>query len=169
MSAFRTLVLAAASVAVLSSTSEAKTVRHPKPARVPDGIQVPMDNVSIVTFRNPVTTVFIGNPSIANVTMIDSLHAFVLGKRFGGTNLIALRGDKTVIENIPVVVSARFAGDVTIFRGSSTFNYACSASHCEAGPVPGDPKTYYDNTAETRSEHNDEAIKGASPTGQIGR
>ena len=47
------------------------------------GISVAMDQVHTVTFNTPVATVYVGNPSIADVNMIDARHAFVIGKGFG--------------------------------------------------------------------------------------
>jgi hypothetical protein len=162
MSALRLFVFATACAAALCGDVEAKAVRvRPAPVQT-DGVLVPMDNVAMVTFKKPVSTVYIGNPSIAEVTMIDSQHAFVLGKRFGVTNLIGLLGDKKVAVNETVLVSARVGSAVTIFRGSSTFNLACSSFHCEARPVPGDPKAYYDNTEGAASEHEDAGNKATS-------
>ncbi len=154
MFALRLFVFAAASVAALGGNALA------------GGVLVSMDNVTLVAFKKPVATVYIGNSSIAEVTMIDPQHAFVLGKRFGATNLIALRADKTVIANDAVVVSARVAGTVTIFRGSSTFNYSCSSYHCETRPVPGDPKVYFDNTEIAAGEHEDAGNKSSTPSQQ---
>ena len=53
-------------------------------------LTVSMDQVRTITFANPVKTVFVGNPVIADVTVIDSKHVFLLGKNFGTTNLVAL-------------------------------------------------------------------------------
>ncbi|HWU26467.1 MAG TPA: pilus assembly protein N-terminal domain-containing protein [Rhizomicrobium sp.] len=125
------------------------------------GVLVPMDNVTVVAFKNPVSTVYVGNSSIAEVTMIDSHHAFVLGKRFGATNLIGLRSDNTKIEEFPVQVSARLGGAVTIFRGANTFNYSCSSQHCETRPVPGDPVNYFKNTEDAATAHEDAGNKAA--------
>src|SRR5271156_722781 len=138
----RLLVLSAACAAALAGDAVAG------PASVPASVsvQVPMDNVTLVSFKTPVTTVYIGNPSIAELTIIDSRHVFVMGKRFGATNLIALGADKTMLENDPVVVSSRHAEAVTVFRGPDTFNYVCTGFHCETRPVPGDPQPYFDNT-----------------------
>ena len=122
-----------------------------------------MDNVTLVAFKQPVTTVYVGNPSIANITMVDTRHAFVLGKRFGATNLIALGSDKSIVVNEPVLVTARHADAVTVFRGSSTFNYSCSDFHCETRPAPGDPKTYFDNTEGSAIEHEVAGVAGAAP------
>ena len=53
-------------------------------------VTVPIDQARIVTFKQPVSTVYVGNPSMADVTVIDSHRVFVLGKAFGTTNIIAL-------------------------------------------------------------------------------
>ncbi|HUO92257.1 MAG TPA: pilus assembly protein N-terminal domain-containing protein [Rhizomicrobium sp.] len=136
------------------------------PVSVP--VFVPMDNVALVSFKAPVATVYIGNPSIAELTILDSKHVFVLGKRFGATNLIALGADKTIIENDPVTVSSRQAEAVTVFRGNATFNYVCTGLHCETRPVPGDPKTWFDNTETEASEHEDAGTKMAGNASQGG-
>jgi len=133
-----------------------------KPAVPMRGVSVMMDNVALVSFEKPVATVYVGNASIAELTMVDSQHVFVLGKRFGATNLIALGPDKTIIENDPVTVSSRHADAITVFRGSDTYNYACTGYHCETRPVPGDPKNYFDNTEGPAGEHEDAGTKSAS-------
>lgn len=127
------------------------------------GVSVQMDNVSVVAFKEPVATVYLGNPSIAELTLIDSRHAFLLGKKFGMTNLIALSSDKNIIVNEPVTVTSRGWGAVTIYRGEASFNYTCSKAHCETQPEPGDPKVYFDNTESAASEHEDTAAKDALP------
>ena len=48
-----------------------------------DGIAISMDEVRTVTFGGPIATVYVGNPAIADVNMIDARHAFVIGKGFG--------------------------------------------------------------------------------------
>jgi len=136
-----------------------------KPAVPMRGVAVMMDNVALVSFEKPVATVYVGNSSIAELTMVDAQHVFVLGKRFGATNLIALGPDKTVIENDPVTVSSRHADAITVFRGSDTYNYACTGYHCETRPVPGDPKNYFDNTEGPAGEHEDAGTKAASAGG----
>jgi hypothetical protein len=167
MSALRLFVFATACAAALCGDAQAKAVRvHAARSVQSDGVLVPMDNVALVTFKKPVSTVYIGNPSIAEVTMVDSQHAFVLGKRFGVTNLIGLLADKKVAVNESVLVSARVGSAVTIFRGASTFNYACSSFHCETRPVPGDPKIYFDNTEQAAMEHEDTGNKATNTSPQ---
>jgi hypothetical protein len=129
---------------------------------IANGVSVPMDEVRMIAFSQPVTTVYVGNPVIADVTMIDAEHAFLLGKTFGETNVIALGSNGKQISNQHVVVFGRRMGAVTLNRGASTFNYTCTSLHCETQPVPGDPKTYFDETHQAIDTHEGMGIKGAS-------
>jgi Pilus formation protein N terminal region len=160
MKSVRLLFLSAACASTLAATAVADPVSV--------AVSVPMDNVALVSFKTPVTTVYIGNPSIAELTVIDSRHVFVMGKRFGATNLIALGADKKMLENDPVVVSSRHAEAVTVFRGPDTFNYICTGFHCETRPVPGDPKVYFDNTEGAAGEHEEAGSKTGGSTTQGG-
>jgi hypothetical protein len=128
------------------------------------GVSVPMDEVRMVAFSQPVTTVYVGNPVIADVTMIDSEHAFLLGKTFGETNLIALGANGKQISNEHVVVYGRRMGAVTLNRGAQTYNYTCTALHCETQPVPGDPSDYFGNTHGAIDTHEAQGAKAAAGT-----
>ncbi|HEX4302664.1 MAG TPA: pilus assembly protein N-terminal domain-containing protein [Rhizomicrobium sp.] len=103
------------------------------------GVTVPRDEVRTVTFAKPVTTVYVGNPAIADVNMIDSRHAFLLGKTFGVTNIIALDSAGREVSNVPVSVAASSRGaTVTLTRGAAQTTLACSSARCETAPLPGD-------------------------------
>src|SRR6201999_3903499 len=71
----------------------------------PGGVALSMDEVRVVSFNQPITTGFVGNPSIADATVIDPHHAFVLGKTFGVTNLIALGQNSQTISNQQIMVA----------------------------------------------------------------
>ena len=108
-------------------------------------ISVSIDKARVIEFKTPVTTVYVGNPSMADVNMIDSRHAFVLGKAFGVTNIIALDSKGNQISNDGLTVFGHTADVVTLNRGPAQFTYTCASWHCEAAPVPGDiKKPYYD-------------------------
>jgi hypothetical protein len=118
-----------------------------------DSLQVPMDEVKLVTFEKPIATVYVGNTVYADVTMIDSRHVFLLGKTYGQTNLIALSADGSVVSNDQVEVLGRRSGLVTLNRGSQQFTYACTANHCEAQPVPGDVQDFFQTTHGSQATH----------------
>ncbi len=107
-------------------------------AALAGGVTVPMDEVRTVTFAKPITTVYVGNPTIADINMIDSRHAFLLGKSYGATNIIALDSAGREVSNVPVSVSGSQGTTVTLTKGATQTTLACSSARCEAAPRPGD-------------------------------
>jgi hypothetical protein len=165
--AIRFAILAAAVPLLAASAAAAAHVKHTHLTRKHKivrnvGIGVTVDEAKVITFAQPAKTVFVGNPMIADVSVIDSRHAFILGKTLGMTNLIALNAGGTQIENKQITV-VNLQEAVTVFRGDVTFNYACTRAHCETSPRPGDPKPYVDNTEQAISAHLDLGTKNAAP------
>ncbi|MES2293103.1 MAG: pilus assembly protein N-terminal domain-containing protein [Pseudomonadota bacterium] len=108
------------------------------------GVSVAMDEVRTVTFPKSVATIYVGNPSIADINMIDSRHAFILGKGYGNTNMLALDQDGKQVSNTHISVLARQDASITLQRGANRITYSCTAAHCEATPQPGDGKEAFD-------------------------
>lgn len=125
-------------------------------------VGVPMDEVRMIAFKQPVATVFMGNTTIADVNMIDSRHAFILGKTFGETNMIALNAEGRQVSNDHVTVFGRRMGMVTLNKGANQYNFTCTKAHCETQPVPGDEKQYFDATHGAVATHEDMGVKSAS-------
>ena len=125
-------------------------------------ISVPLDEVRILAFPEPVSTVYVGNPVIADVTVIDSKHVFVLGKSFGVTNLIALGPNGNAVANEHVSVFGHAAATVTLQRGRTRTTYACAARACEAQPVPGDDRDSFATSAAEITAHQDLGTKAAA-------
>jgi hypothetical protein len=130
-----------------------------------DGVAISMDEVRTITFPKPVATVYVGNPSIADINMIDSRHAFVLGKGFGNTNIVALDHQGDQVSNTHVSVMAREESTVTLQRGAGRLTYSCTARHCEATPEPGDAKDAFDAVNGQVVTH-EAAAKGAAGAAQ---
>ena len=131
------------------------------------GIAIAMDEVRTVSFDTPVATVYVGNPAIADVTMIDARHAFVIGKGFGSTNIVALDGNgKEIADTQVAVLSGAGNSDATVLlnRGTQRVTYSCTANSCEATPEPGDGKDVFDMINSQLASHSDNAKKAA--TGQ---
>jgi Flp pilus assembly secretin CpaC len=108
------------------------------------GVSVAMDEVRTITFPKSVTTVYVGNPAIADINMIDSRHAFILGKGYGNTNMVALDQDGKQVSDTHISVLARRDAGLTLQRGASRVTYSCTAAHCEITPQPGDGKEAFD-------------------------
>jgi hypothetical protein len=127
-----------------------------------EDINVPMDQTQMVTFDVPVRTVFVGNPLVADVNVVDSRHVFVLGKNFGTTNLIALDDNGNEAVNSQVNVFRRNGAIVTLQRGVSQTTLACDVSRCEATPSPGDDAKDYDNATGQIGKHQELTLKAAA-------
>ncbi|HSZ75044.1 MAG TPA: pilus assembly protein N-terminal domain-containing protein [Rhizomicrobium sp.] len=144
----RRTLLAAASLIALSGPALAT-------------VAVPMDEVRIVTFKKPISSVYMGNPAIADVTTIDARHVYVLGKNFGTTNMIALDANGKPVSSEAVTVFQQRSGQVTLQRGPQQFNYSCTAAHCEAYSVVGDEAQYFNDTHGETEKHEDLGAKAA--------
>lgn len=138
-------------------------VAHATKAATPSasGLGVVVDQARLISFPKPVKTVFVGNPTIVDVSMQDPQHAFLLGKTFGVTNMIALGPDGKQISNQQITVHNNWAA-VTVNRGSDQFNYMCTTAHCETAPRPGDPNTYVTNTEGASGQHETVATTAAN-------
>jgi Flp pilus assembly secretin CpaC len=123
-------------------------------------VTVPIDEVRTVTFGRSVNTVYVGNPSIADINMIDSRHGFVLGKAYGTTNVIALDSAGHQVANIPVSVAETRGTTVTMFRGAAQMTLSCGGPRCEVAPTPGDA-SYKDQLSDIVA-HHDVGTKSAS-------
>jgi hypothetical protein len=143
----RTLLLAAATFAAGPAAAQ--------------NVSVPLDEVRVIAFQRPVATVYVGNPVIADITMIDPRHAFVLGKSFGGTNIVALDGTGAQISSSHVTVFSSSGATVTLQKGVNQTTYACASSRCEASPTPGDGKDVFESTMDQISKHQDLGTKTA--------
>src|ERR1700720_4971673 len=114
-SAMRRALYAAALLAIATPVSMAGV----RAASRNDSVALALDEVHTLTFRAPVATVYVGNPAIADVTMIDARPAFVQGKGYGRTNIVALNRDNVQVFNTHVTVTGNEGGGtVTLNRGA---------------------------------------------------
>jgi len=111
-----------------------------------DPITVSANEVRVVTFKRPVKTVFIANPLIADITVIDPTRAFLLGKNIGSTQIVALddRGQETF--NDKVTVLSEPGKIVTLQRGKAQETLSCIDQRCQTAPVVGDAAEPFDAT-----------------------
>ena len=127
----------------------------------PGGIALTMDEVRTITFEKPIATVYVGNPAIADITMIDARHAFLLGKSYGRTNIVALNHDGDQVFNDRVSVASGGNETLTLNRGSQRITYNCVDNHCQPAPIPGDGKEAYEQMTGEFASHGDAARKAA--------
>ena len=123
-----------------------------------DSVALALDEVHTLTFKTPIATVYVGNPTIADVTMLDARHAFVQGKGYGRTNIVALNRDNVQVFNAHVtVVGARDSGTVTLNRGAQRVTLTCAGGRCEPTPTPGDDQKAFDAANNQANTHQAQA------------
>jgi hypothetical protein len=150
----RALFAAAIIAAAMPAYAASKLAHMAKYVPQNDAVALALDEVHTLTFRAPVATVYVGNPTIADVTMIDARHAFVQGKGYGRTNIVALNRDNVQVFNTHVTVTgSEGGGTVTLNRGAQRVTLNCAGGRCEPTPMPGDDQKTYDAASSQAASH----------------
>lgn len=126
------------------------------------GTAVPLDQARVIVFKKPVATLYVGNPLVADVTMIDKRRAMVQGKGYGTTNIIAMDAHGRQIANDIVVVAGGGPALVTLQRGVQRTTYACASSRCEVTPMPGDSQESFGTSTNQMTQHQSMLSKAAT-------
>jgi hypothetical protein len=100
-------------------------------------LAVNIDQAARVTLSRSAKDVMVGNPGIADVTVLDERHLMITGKAYGVTNLMVADASGRTIFSRQVVVSAPDSNRISLYRGPDVYNYACSP-RCERTPMPGE-------------------------------
>ena len=100
------------------------------------------DQSQLLRLPRPATEIIIGNPSIADVSLQGGNLLVVTGKTFGITNVIALDGERNVIQDQRVVVERDERRVVNLHKGGTRFTYSCTPS-CETNLTIGDDSNYF--------------------------
>ena len=103
-----------------------------------DDLSVAKDQSKVIKLTTTATTVVVGNPAIADVAMQDGSTAFVTGKSFGTTNVIAMDAQGRQIASFRVLVTADQNRSVTLMRGGQVVTLSC-APRCETVSAVGEP------------------------------
>lgn len=90
-------------------------------------VVVLIDHLRRLGFPDEVRTVLVGNPAIADVTMISATEAVISAKAVGATNMIFLNGEGLAISDFEVLVRESEAQRIVLRRGPAlTELYQCA-------------------------------------------
>jgi Flp pilus assembly secretin CpaC len=116
-------------------------------------INVKIDQAKIIELPESTSTIIIGNPVVADVTMLKKNNRMILtGKSFGSTNLIALDAAGNAIGESVIRVSADYKG-LIVQRGLERESWDCSP-RCKPIIKLGDSGRYMGETAGQIKQHN---------------
>lgn len=88
-------------------------------------VSVKVNMARILRINAPASTVIIGNPAIADVTIQDPQTLILTGKAYGQTNLIVLDSRGSPIADTMVEVIQDLAGTVTVYMGDRRTSLSC--------------------------------------------
>lgn len=110
-----------------------------------DVITVNVDQAKLVKFPERISTIVIGNPLIADVTLQSGGIVVVTGKGYGATNVIAMDRSGSVLMDRVIQVEGPTDNVVTIYRGVDRESYSCSPI-CQRRVTLGDGEAYFKST-----------------------
>lgn len=91
-----------------------------------------------IALGGPAANVVIGDPNVADVTMVDARSIIVIGKGYGSTDVLVLdSGGRTLLDSRVTVVASDDAR-VTVYQGAASADFSC-ARRCQ--PMAADAQT----------------------------
>lgn len=95
-------------------------------------LNVEIDQAMRVPLRAAAGSVIVGNPLIADVTVVDANTLYITGKGYGITEIVAVDAiGRTVFQRQVVVSDGAGSGRVRVWRGGQATEMACGTS-CSA-------------------------------------
>lgn len=91
-------------------------------------LTVEIDQSARIQLRGAAGSVIVGNPAIADVTVVDANTLFVTGKGYGVTEVVVVDGLGRTLFQSQVVVAAGDVGRVRVWRGAQVTEMACASS-----------------------------------------
>lgn len=123
--------------AAFSLTIAMSAASSAKPAVSRGVISVQADHAKIQRLPRSASTIILGNPLIADVTVEGGKLLVITGKNYGTTNLIALDQAGVEIAHFKIHVKTNGIHKLTVQSGVAKLSYTC-APRCEREYQAGD-------------------------------
>lgn len=128
--------------------------------------KVELNKTEIVKLPGPASSIIVGNPNIADISVQSVDTIFVVGRGYGETNLIVLdaQGNTMMDTNLQVVNTLSSHG-VRLYNAKSRETYSC-IPYCGPSPVLGDNPEFIgaNSNSENRIDSSNIASSGV-PSG----
>ena len=115
------------------------------PAAGAESLTVFVDQATITKLPDKVTTLVVGNPLIADVSIQAGGMMVVTGKGYGSTNVVALDRGGNVLSEKQIRVEGPRDNVMVVYRGSDRETYSC-LPRCERRITLGDAPDYFGAT-----------------------
>lgn len=135
------------------------------PATAADSIVVHLDEARVLKLPDRATTVVIGNPLIADLSIQPGGLAVVTGKSFGATNVIVLDKSGAVLTEHNIEVQGPADQTVVVYRGVSRETYSCTPV-CSARLTLGDDQQWFSQLMNEITTRNSQSLAAGAGTGR---
>ncbi len=95
-----------------------------------ESLTVPIDHSTRLSIGGSAASVVVGNPQVADVTVVDSHTVFISGRGYGETDVVVLDSAGRTVYSGEVLVGSPNNGRVSVYRGAARTDMAC-APGCE--------------------------------------
>jgi Flp pilus assembly secretin CpaC len=134
-------------------------------AALADGLQLNWREARVVALAKPATSVIIGDPTVADVTLETPQTLVIFGKTPGDTNIVVISGDQELLLDWPVTVSPVSARHVSVLNAAgqeapTEVLYACGTERCARVLSPTDVE--FRSSATTSTSSDTDANKSAT-------
>lgn len=108
-------------------------------------IMVVLDQARLVKLPDRVSTIVVGNPLIADVSLQAGGLMVVTGKGYGVTNIVALDRAGSPLFEKNIQVKGAHEGTIVVYKGVERETYSC-APFCNRRVTLGDSPQYFNQT-----------------------
>jgi hypothetical protein len=127
----------------------------------PEAIAVNVDQAKLVKLPARVSTIVVGNPLIADVSLQNGGIVVVTGKGYGATNFIAMDRSGEVLVDRVIQVEGPSDRLITVYRGAERESYSCMPV-CQRRVTLGDSDTYFKSALDQSGTLSGQASNSAN-------
>ena len=128
-----------------------------KRARAADTLTVYVDKATITKVPENATTLVIGNPLIADISVQPGGLAVITGKSYGATNFIIMDRSGAVLTEHTVEVQGPSDKIVVVYRGVKRSTYSCTPE-CAGRITLGDDTQFFTETLAGMTARNAQSL-----------
>ncbi len=130
-----------------------------------DTIVVNVDQAKLVKLPGRISTLVVGNPLIADVTLQNGGIVVVTGKGYGATNFIAMDRAGEILMDRIIQVEGPTDQVVTIYRGVERESYSCMPV-CQRRVTLGDGEAFFKAASDQAGALSSQAGGSAAAAGK---
>jgi Flp pilus assembly secretin CpaC len=131
--------------------------------RADDTVVVHLDEARVIKLPDRATTVVVGNPLIADLSVQPGGLAVITGKSYGATNFVIMDKSGAVLIEHTVEVQGPTDKIVVVYRGINRATYSCTPE-CAARVTLADQTEFFTDTITRMSARNAQSLASGAGT-----